>query len=728
MKLLGIAVLALCIVWSPLILSKDGAAPLKRTDAPTFRDGAAMTTDQFAWLEASSDERALEWVRAQNEHTIQQLKADRRFSQYYSSALEISAGKDVLAAGDASSARLIDGWIHNLWKDDAHPLGIWRRAKLSSFIAETPQWEPLLDLDKLSALDGRRWEFRLPAIECLQSSGRCMVSLSEGGRADGVYREFDLGRREFLGDGFSLPEATSNLVWSDEDTLLVATNTDGREESLRRGQPFTSVAASKSVRLWRRDQALDDSKVIFAAKGGFVAAPMAYEDETGERLILICSLDFQGRQTYWRWRASGELQSVTLPPRHSGLYLHRGQFIARLREDWVMSGRTWPAGALVSIAVQGFAGPTPLVRLLKTPAPREAIYEVAAIRSGVLVSSSQNVNGRLEKFELKADGWHSQPVTVPDHGTIRIVAAEPGSDLSILSYQSFLQPITLYVAGSSHSVRAIRSQRPRFDSSRFVTQQLEAVSSDGTRIPYFLVRPRDLKHDGSAPTLMRGYGGFGLPLYPVYSGVIGRLWLEQGGVFVLANIRGGGEFGPSWHQAATKTNRQRSYDDFIAVAEDLIRRKITSPRRLGLEGASNGGLLVGVMLNQRPELFHAAVVKVPALDLLRPDLVRGGAYMANEYGSLDIPEQRAFLEKTSPYQNLRNHPDAPVPLLMTARDDDNAHPAHARKFAAKMQVLGMPFLFYEAAEGGHSASIVPTGKAMKEAIEFTYLARTLMDR
>lgn len=739
MRLLCTApLLALLITASLSILANARADdPATRTSVSTstegeeVMDGTAVRpdpkSDPFAWLEEPQGERALTWVREQNEHTLAVLKADPRFPRYHATALEVAQGKYRLAASNVYSGRLLDGWVHDLWRDDAHPLGLWRRTPLQSFLSVDPKWEVLLDLDKLSAKEGRRWELRLPAVSCLPSRpNRCLISLGDAGRIDGIYREFDLASRSFVKDGFSLAEGESNLVWKDENTVYVTTNLG---ESPGPSTQFTAVKSSRAVRLWKRGQELAQATVVLETpKDTLATVPVEYRDINGERLVTVDSVDLLNRAKQWLLDASGTARPMTLPAQHGNLVFHRGYCIVQLLVAWTVAGHTWPAGALVSVPLTEITRAAPTVRPLMIPDPRESIYEVASTPAGVLVTTSSNVNGRLSKFELHDDQWRQHTIALPDHGTIRLVLSEPQSDKAVVTYQSFLQPVTLYeVEVSTNTAQPLRSEGAQFDSARFVTEQFEALSKDGTRIPYFLVRARDLKFDSTSATLLKGYGGFQGSMYPMYLGVVGRLWLQQGGTYVLANIRGGGEFGPAWHEAAVKTNRQRAYDDFTAVAEDLVRRRITSARRLGIEGMSNGGLLVGVMLNQHPELFHAAVAKVPLLDLLRPDLVRGGDHMANEYGSLDVPEERAFLEKVSPYQNMRVRPDFPVPLLMTATNDDNVHPAYARKYAAKMQELGMPFFFYEAIEGGHSASITPEGRAENDAIQFTYLVRALLD-
>jgi prolyl oligopeptidase len=335
-----------------------------------------------------------------------------------------------------------------------------------------------------------------------------------------------------------------------------------------------------------------------------------------------------------------------------------------------------------------------------------------------------NLSGQLQRLTLKSGQWQRERIALPDQGTILPALSDPSASSLFVSYQSFLQPPTLYEVDLKQArAKAIKQLPEQFDASQYVTEQLQARSADGTAIPYFLVRPKAFEAQGNAPTLMSGYGAFGMPELPEYSGTLGRLWLEQGGVYVLTNIRGGGEFGPSWH--VVRTERRRTYEDFIAIAEDLIRRKITSPRRLGMQGLSAGGMLMGVMLTSRPDLFHAALVEVPVLDLLR-DYQLSGATVLGEFGSPEVPEERAFLESISPYGKLQYREDFPVPFLLTSTTDAQAHPGHARKFAAKMQSLKMPYYYYESREGGHAIATTPEGRAQLQALRFTYLANRLI--
>jgi prolyl oligopeptidase len=736
-----VGILALAAACSQHILAAERVGTQARAGALSATDGTHQERtqvkaapspegDPLAWLEDPRGDRALRWVRAQNQRTLEVLKADPRFSRYYAAALQAAADEGRLAISKGRGGRIVNGWVHNLMNDDAHPLGLWRRATLQSFMSADPQWEVLLDLDQLSAAEGRRWGFSFAQLTCLPARPeRCLIWLTDGWRAEGMFREFDLGTRSFVAGGFNVPEAITRVFWWDKDTVLIATNALAREHSNGEAVQFTAAKAPMEVRLWKRGQPLEEAKIIF--RGGpqtAVVWPEQYADASGKSINVVNSFDWQGRISSWLLDGQGGMQPMALPPKVRSRTLHRGQCIVLLSEQWTVAGKTYPEGALVSVSLDSMAAAAPTVRVLKIPDPREAIFDVQATRAAVLVSSFYNVKGRLERFQFEKGQWQRDAVALPDHGSIDIAMADSTSETALVTYQDFLQPTTFYTADTvTARVRPLRSDASSPGANRFVTEQFEATSSDGARVPYFLVRDRDLKYDGGSPTLMTGYGGFGLPQYPTYSAAVHRLWLEQGGTYVLANIRGGGEFGPAWHKAAIKVNRQRAYDDFIAVAEDLIRRKITSPRRLGIKGFSNGGLLVGVMLNQRPELFHAAVAMVPALDLLRLDLLRGGVQAAREFGSLEIPEERAFIERTSPYQNLRARPDFPAPLLITATNDDNVHPAHARKYAARVQELGMQVYYYESEEGGHGASLTAAGRAQNEAIEFVYLARALAD-
>lgn len=675
----------------------------------------AAEDDPFQWLEDVDGDRALQWVRSQNERSLGELTKDERYQRYFDAALAIAEDKSRIPMGT-----LRDGWIYNFWQDDTNVRGLWRRTPLDSYRTSEPLWQTLLDVDALAKTEGRNWVFK--GAHCLPPLGqKCLVELSDGGKDASVYREFDVASLTFVEGGFVLPEAKSDVTWKDANTLLVAT--DWGEGSLTEsGYPFI-------VKQWSRGQPLAEAKEIHRGQVTDVSvSAFSIEGDRGERLIGLNEADTFFTSTWWALNAKGELARITLPSKAHLHAIYQGQLVFSIDENWAIGGKTWKSGALLSMPLGQVSAEAPAIVNLFTPGPRDSIAEVEGTRSGLLVASYSNVRGRVLRFSFTHGRWTYAPLDLPDNGAVDIITTDPTSDTAFIAYQDFLRPTTLYsVAVAANQTANSKSLPPKFDASRYVTEQLEATSRDGTKVPYFVVRSKNFSANGTAPTLLYAYGGFQVSMLPAYSGTIGQLWLDQGGVYVLANIRGGGEFGPAWHQAGLKTHRQVVYDDFIAVAEDLIQRKITSSRKLGIEGGSNGGLLMGVMLTQRPELFDAVVVQVPLLDMLRYHKLLAGASWVDEYGSPDVPAERAWLEKLSPYQNLKKRSDFPLPFILTSTKDDRVHPGHARKFAAKMESLGMPFLYYENIDGGHSAAANLRERAKRQALEFTYLSRRLMD-
>jgi prolyl oligopeptidase len=407
-----------------------------------------------------------------------------------------------------------------------------------------------------------------------------------------------------------------------------------------------------------------------------------------------------------------------------------GQLVFTLDEAWGWHGSVYPAGALISLDLDACKADIGTLQpvLIYAPGPRETIEQAAATRSRLLVTIYRNVKGSAVSYRFTGGVWHATPLPLPENASVGVISTSDHDDCAFLDVAGYLLPNTLYLADlAANTAEPVKSMPARFDALKAVVEQFDAISKDGTAVPYFVVRPRDLAFDGTAPTLLYGYGGFQVSMTPAYSGALGKLWIEPGGVWVVANIRGGGEFGPAWHQAALKEHRQRAYDDFIAVAEDLIRRKITAPRRLGIMGGSNGGLLVGAMLTQRPDLFRAVVCQVPLLDMLRYHKLLAGASWMAEYGDPDKPDDSVFLRRISPYQNLRAGTAYPEPFFLTSTKDDRVHPGHARKMAAKMASMGLPFLYYENTDGGHAAAANLKERARRNALEFTYLFQKLVD-
>jgi prolyl oligopeptidase len=678
-------------------------------------EGAVPGSDPFLWLEEVEGERALTWVRQENERSLQRLTSDARYPLAYQQALEILEDRSRIPYG-----ALRGGFVYNFWQDEQHVRGLWRRTSLSSYQTATPSWETLLDVDALGKAEGRNWVFQ--GVACQPDRGpRCLVSLSDGGQDAKFVREFDIPTRSFVADGFALPEAKSDVTWKDADTLLVATDF-GDQSLTQSGYPYI-------VKEWRRGQPLAQAPEIYRGEPQDVSAgPGRIDGDRGEHLAFIVRATTFFSAEYRLVGPDASLRQMALPAKVTLEGICQGELLFLIRQDWEVARQTFKSGSLLSMPLTDLTAAQPLIRTLVVPGPRDSIEQVAVTRSGVLVALYSNVKGRLLRLQFDGASWAVTNIALPTTGSVGIATADERDDTAFVTYQDFLQPTTLYrVAVPNGQTAPIKSLAQKFDAARFAVEQLEATSRDGTRVPYFVVRSKDFVPQGAAPTLLYGYGGFSVSLLPSYLGVTGKLWLEHGGVYVLANIRGGGEFGPPWHEAGLKTRRQVVYDDFIAVAEDLIARGITSTRRLGIEGGSNGGLLMGVMLTQRPELFRAAVVQVPLLDMLRFDKLLAGASWVDEYGSPQVAHERAWLETMSPYQNLQLRSDYPEVFLLTSTKDDRVHPGHARKYAAKLAALRMPFLYYENIDGGHSAAADLRERARRLALEFVYLSARLMD-
>jgi prolyl oligopeptidase len=703
-----------------------GLALAACANLPASGDAVSADNDPFAWMEEVEGERALTWVREQNAQTLPRLEGDPRFPGLLADALAIVNNRERLPLGG-----IREGYLYNFWQDETNVRGLLRRSPLGAYAAGAPAWETVLDIDALAAAENANWVYK--GWACQSGGTRCMVSLSNGGLDATTWREFDTATRSFVADGFVVPEAKSSVEWLNNDTLLVGT--DWGPGSL------TESGYAMDIRAWNRGAQLSSAQSIVRGQatdvGVFVAA---LEGEDGTRVGIAIEADTFFTNTVWR--LDGETpRRLTLPPMSSVLGLHKGQVLFTLQQAWTPPGATeeLPQGALAAMPLDEAHTAQPRVTLIYQPGPRDSIEGVGVTSDAVLAAIYSNVRGRMLRFAFDGRGWVETEIALPQNGAVNIVSTDVYESTAFAVYEDFLNPSTLYRVDSREgTAAAVRALPAMFDASPYVTEQFEAVSADGTRVPYFVVHRRDIPLDGSTPTLLYGYGGFQVSMTPGYSASVGRMWLEEGGAYVLANIRGGGEFGPAWHQAGLRTNRQVIYDDFIAVAEDLIARRITSSRRLGIMGGSNGGLLMGVMLTQRPELFRAAVVQVPLLDMVNfaNENMLAGASWVDEYGDPRLnpdgtpvnAEERAFLMALSPYQNINPAALAAVePFFVTSTKDDRVHPAHARKTAARLQAAGAPFYYYENIDGGHSAAANLQEAARRRALEYTYLAQRLMD-
>jgi prolyl oligopeptidase len=678
----------------------------------------AMTdTDPFLWLEDVEGDEARAWVREENARTLGLLEADPRYQGLYDAALKIITAEDRIPYPSFHREGLA-----NFWQDSGHVRGVWRKTTLASYRGSEPQWHTVLDIDALAAAEGKNWVYQggqtLPPDDRL-----ALVGLSDGGKDASEVREFDAVAETFVDGGFVLPEGKQSSTWLDSDTLFVARDW-GPGTMTASGYPFI-------IKRWRRGQPLEAAEEIFRGAADDVsvrASVLRDPDGTVRGVVVTRAVDFYVSERFLLTDA-GPIK-LPLPGKASLQAFVSGQLVFGLEEAWQRGGTTYPTGALVSLDLAACLADIAAVEpvLIYAPRPRETIEGVTATRSRLLVTIYRNVRGSAVAYRFDGGAWQATPLSLPENASVSLISTSEHNETAFLDVAGYLLPNTLYFADlDANTAEPVKSMPARFDASKAVVEQFEAVSKDGTAVPYFVVRPRDLAFDGNAPTLLYGYGGFQISMNPAYSGALGKLWIEPGGVYIVANIRGGGEFGPEWHQAALKENRQRAYDDFIAVAEDLVRRKITSPRRLGIMGGSNGGLLMGAMLTQRPELFRAIVCQVPLLDMLRYHKLLAGASWIAEYGDPDNPEERPFLERISPYHQLRAGTPYPEVFFLTSTKDDRVHPGHARKMAAKMGSMGLPFLYYENIDGGHAAAANLKERARRNALEFTYLFEKLVD-
>lgn len=687
------------------------------TSPPSAASGVpGEAEDPYIWLEEARSDRALAWVRAENDKTLAQLANDPRFEALKAEALAILDAEDRIPMVSFRP----DG-LYNFWQDRANPRGVLRRTTLDSYRTDTPQWETVLDIDALARADNREWVYQ--GMSCLEPDMRhCMVALSDGGKDATILREFDMATRSFVEGGFTLPESQGSVSWVDKDTLLVSRDFGGGTvtESF---YPFTT-------RLWKRGESLEQAQEIFRGAASDVSAGAGLlRDSAGtvHGMVATRGLTFHESATYIR--QGDEWVGLNLPSK-AGLYgIVDGHVLISTDEAWNTGSQVFPADAIIAVELEAFKrDPNGAAKtLVWAPGPRQTRQGGAATANSLYVNLLDNVRGRVLKFDYEGGQWVSRTVDLPQNATLGIAAASSKSDEVMFSVTDFLTPSTLYYSADGNAPSVIKTSPARFDASGMAIEQYEATSADGTKTPYFIVRPRGMALNAGTPTLLTGYGGFQVPRLPGYLGSTGKMWLERGGAYVLANMRGGGEFGPEWHQTAIRENKQRTWDDFIAVAQDLVTRGFTTPEHLGIQGGSQGGLLVGTAFTQRPDLFNAAIVQIPLFDMLRYHLIGRGASWIGEYGDPRIPEQRAWIEPYSPYQKIVRGRDYPMPFFVTSTADDRTHPSHGRKAAARLAEIGQPYLYYEDMTGGHSGGVDNEQRARLLALQTVYLLQRLKD-
>ena len=675
---------------------------------------ADMNNDPHLWLEDVEGEKALDWVRARNAVSEKQLAGDPGFERMR---------KDILDILD-SDARIPyvskrGEYYYNFWRDKQNPQGVWRRTTLAEYRKDAPQWEVLLDIDALGKAEGVNWVWG--GANCLRPEyDRCLIALSRGGADATVTREFDVSDKAFVEGGFSRPEAKGQMGWIDIDTVYIGTDFGPGS--------MTSSGYARIAKEWKRGTPMAEAKVVFEGKDEDISVG-AYRDDTPgyERDWVYRGLTFYTNELYLRGK-DGSLTKLDLPDgAQKGVF--REWLTVELRQPWEVKGTTHPAGSLLAINFDDFMKGGRDFEVVFAPTENSSLASSGATKDYFFINVLEDVKNRIYVLTPDKDGWKREPlVGAPEFGTVSIGAVDADeSNEYFMTVADYLTPTSLLMGEIGKKPEVLKQLPAFFDASPYRIEQHFATSKDGTRVPYFMVSRKDLELDGDNPTLLYGYGGFEVSYTPWYSGAQGRAWTGQGGVFVLANIRGGGEFGPNWHQAALQENRHRAHEDYQAVAMDLIARGVTSQPKLGIMGGSQGGLFMGAMLTQRPDLINAAVIQVPLFDMLRFHRLLAGASWIAEYGNPDIPEERAWIQQYSPYQNLRAGQPYPEVFIHTSTKDDRVHPGHARKAAARLEELGYPVLFYENTDGGHAAGANLRETARRLALEYTYLTRRLMD-
>jgi prolyl oligopeptidase len=723
---LALPFLAVVLACSATTVPPAAAPPTTAAAPPaTAGTGPGAPADPYLWLEDVDGERALAWVREQNEATYRRLEGNELFDGLY---------RDALAVLDSAS-RLPQvtqrgQWLYNLWKDADHPRGIYRRTTLAELRKDAPQWQVVVDVDALAASEGKPWVFH--GFDCLPPAHRqCLLALSPGGTDADELRELDAETLQPVAGGFALPLAKSRVSWRDADALFVAT--DFGEGTL------TTSGYPRVVKLWQRGTPLAAATTLFEGEAASVSvAAYRLRSDAGDVDLV------RDQRTFWTgdyyqvtWKGDGatpELHRLALPASALIEDIFRGRLVISLKEDWQRGDTTLREGAVLVADPRSLWNEGGAVEVLFAPDGNEVVEDVTAVEQGVLVTLLDSVRGRLYRYQPAEGGaWARTAVAFPDTGALGVMTVDDESGDFFVAFESFVTPPTLYhVPSASLRPEVIRSQEPTFDGSRFEVTQQWATSADGTRVPYFQVARKGVALDGSNPTHIFSYGGFRNALTPAYSGsyeqlsgAYGKLWLERGGVFVLANIRGGGEFGPAWHAAALREKRPRAFEDFEAVAQDLVTRGVTTAERLGIEGRSNGGLLVLATMTRRPELYGAIICGSPLADMQRyHEMLAGASWMA-EFGNPDVPADWEFISGYSPYHRVEAGKDYPPVLFYLSTRDDRVHPGHARKMAARMIELGYEVWYHELIEGGHGASVTNQQLARRLALSYTHLWRQL---
>lgn len=663
----------------------------------------AVEEDLYLWLEEVESEKALTWAKEQNAKSAE-LKKDDRFEPIHDRLLEIYNSDDRIP-----HVSIRGPYLYNFWQDEVNKRGLWRRTTLDEYAKPDPTWETMVDVDSLSQAEDEDWVFK--GTTYLEPNfDRVILELSRGGADAVVMREFDTVEKAFVEDGFRLEEAKSGVSWKDKNTLYVGTDF-GSDTKTDSGYP-------RIAKIWRRGQSLENADTVLEGEKTDVSVWSSVL-VTPERHYDIIGRSIEFYKTEIFTIEHGELVRIDIPLDANLITVFKGQMLVRLKSDWEVNEETYTQGSLIAIDYDRFLEGDRDFTIVVEPDERNSIEDVGRTRDLLLVNMLSNVRGELFEYRFEDSLWLHQRVDAPENGTILLGGQDESSNRYFFYFEGFIHPRSLYFVAEGGTVPVQLKSLPEFfDADGLTVDQYEVASKDGTKIPYFVVHRGNAQ---AAPTLLYGYGGFEISIKPTYLSAPGSAWLEHGGAYAVANIRGGGEFGPKWHVSTLKENRQLCYDDFAAVAEDIAKRGITTPKQLGIKGGSNGGLLVGVAFTQRPDLYNAVVCAVPLLDMKRYNKLLAGASWMAEYGDPDIPEEWAYIKKYSPYHNLDPHASYPRVFFYTSTRDDRVHPGHARKMVARMQEMGHDVIYYENIEGGHAAATTNEQRAFIDALQYTYL-------
>ena len=671
--------------------------------------------DPYLWLEEIEGQEALAWVEEQNADSLGYLEELPTFNDFYERNLLIYNSDERVAA-----PRLLGAFVYNYWRDADNKRGLWRRTTLDIYVSGEVAWDVVLDLDDLAESEGEDWVWK--GSTCLRPDyRRCLLRLSRGGADAVVVREFDTESQAFVDDGFFVAEAKTQLSWIDEDTVFVGS--DFGDDSL------TDSGYARTSRIWSRGTPVEEAREVFAGEQADVAVSVyrSWDGDASYDVVHRTPAFFTAKR--YLYADDGEHKAIDIPDDSTFYGLFRGQMLLELKSDWQPGNSTYAQGTLMSIDFDSFMDGGRDFDVVYVPSERSAIKRGSLLttRDYLIVNKLEDVSGKLTRYEFVDGDWVGEEIEAKALGSISLVTSSDDSNVFFYNYEGFLRPDTLYVANDGgRSVEPLFALPSFFDVDGMRVEQHFATSKDGTQIPYFLVLPKDFEANGDTPTLMYGYGGFQISRTPNYSATVGHAWLERGGAYVMANIRGGGEYGPRWHHAALKENRQRAYDDMAAIAEDLIERQVTSAEHLGVQGGSNGGLLTGVMLTQRPDLWGAVIVQVPLLDMKRFNHLLAGASWMAEYGDPDTDDWE-FIREYSPYHNIDPDVVYPKAFFTTSTRDDRVHPAHARKMVARMREYGHDLYYYENTVGGHAGASDNTQAARLQSLIYSYLWDQLGD-